>query len=131
MAKLLRHRLKAKDHDRESEFEGVFLVDLLKSVGVGFGDQLKGQRASNLVVLEATDGYRGSLSLAEIDPDTADAVVLLADRRDGQPLGEKEAPYRLVIPSDKRPLRWIRMIRTIRVISLKDLLRDSRQTNGQ
>jgi hypothetical protein len=45
--------------------------------------------------------------------------VLLADRRDGNPLGEKEGPFRLVIPSDKRQVRWIRMIRTMRVMSLK------------
>jgi hypothetical protein len=122
IAKLPHHKFNAKDHDRESEFEGVLLVDLLKSVGVEFGDQLKGKRASNVIVLEATDGYRASLALAEIDPDTSDKVVLLADRRDGQPLGEKESPYRLVIPSEKRPLRWIRMIRTIRVVNVNDLL---------
>ena len=131
MAKLPRHKLKAKDHDRESEFEGVLLVDLLKSVGVEFGDQLKGKRASNVIVLEATDGYRVSLALAEIDPDTTDKVVLLADRRDGQPLGEKESPYRLVIPSEKRPLRWIRMIRTIRVVSLQDLPPESRDARAR
>src|SRR5262245_56076532 len=54
--KLPRHKIKAKDHDRESEFEGVLLVDLLKSVGVEFGDRLKGPRASNVIVLEAMDG---------------------------------------------------------------------------
>jgi len=125
ISRLPRQKLKAKSEHLEGEFEGVLLVDLLKSVGVEFGDRLKGKRASNVIVLEATDGYRVSLALAEIDPETTDKVVLLADRRDGQPLGEKESPYQLVIPSEKRPLRWIRMIRTIRIISLKELSPDS------
>jgi hypothetical protein len=73
-----------------------------------------------VIVLEAHDGYRVAVALLEVDPATTERLALVADRRDGQPLDEKEGPFRLVIPDDKRPVRWIRMIRTIRVLNLKD-----------
>jgi hypothetical protein len=130
ISKLPRQIVKVKDHGHDAEFEGVIFVDLLKSVGVEFGERLKGPRAANVIVLEAKDGYRVSITLAEIDPETTDRLVLLADRRDGQPLSDKEGPFRLVIPDDKRPLRWIRMIRTIRVLNLKNVpLVDSAQSS--
>ena len=96
------------------------LVEVLKSVGVEFGEKLRGKRASDVVVIEASDGYRTALSLLEIDPATTDKIVLLADQKDGKPLDEKEGPLRLVIPDEKRPVRWIRMVKTIRVANLKD-----------
>ena len=89
-------------------------------MGVVFGKELRGPRAAEVIILEAHDGYRVALALLEIDPATTEKFALVADRRDGQPLDEKEGPFRLVIPDEKRPVRWIRMIRTIRVLNLKD-----------
>ena len=97
------------------------MVDLLQPLGVVFGKDLKGPKVATVIVLEVQDGYRIPLALLEIDPDTTEKLVLVADRRDGKPLDEKEGPFRLVIPDEKRPVRWIRMIRTIRVINLKEL----------
>jgi hypothetical protein len=73
------------------------------------------------VLVEATDGYRVAISLLEIDPATAGRNVLLADRKDGKPLEEKEGPYRLVVPDDKRQVRWIRMIRAMRVVDMNKI----------
>ena len=120
IASLSHTKLRAKAHDVESEFSGVLLVDMLKSIGVEFGEKLRGKRASDVVIIEAGDGYRTALSLLEIDPATTDKVVLLADQKDGKPLEEKEGPLRLVIPDEKRPVRWIRMVKTIRVANLRD-----------
>ena len=44
-----------------------------------------------------------------------DKVVLLADRKDGKPLLGGEGPYRLVVPDDKRPLRWVKQVARISV----------------
>ena len=73
-----------------------------------------------MIVLEASDGYRVAVALLEIDPATTGKLALVADRRDGKPLDEKEESFRLVIPDEKRAVRWIRMIRTVRVLNLKD-----------
>jgi len=128
LSRLPRQKLKAKSERIDGEFEGVSLVDLLKSAGVAFGDGLKGKRAATVAVCEAADGYRVTFALLEIDPDTTDRHVLVADHRDGQPLGDKEGPLRLVIPGEKRPIRWIRMLRTIRILNPEDSPKDALPT---
>jgi hypothetical protein len=121
ISRMPRQKIKTKDRQTEVEFEGVTLVDLLKSQGVAFGNELRGARAATVAVCEAADGYRVPVALLEIDPDTSDTLVLIADRRDGKPFDEKQGPFRLVIPGEKRPIRWIRMLQTIRVINMNDL----------
>jgi hypothetical protein len=120
-AALPRQAEKVTTHGGTAEFSGVSLVDLLESCGVEFGEKLKGKRASTVAVLDATDGYRIVVSLAEIDPASTDKVALVADRRDGNPLDSKEGPYRLVLPGEKREIRWIRNLTSIHIVNLKDL----------
>src|SRR5262249_23241651 len=122
VSRLARRRIVGTDYDAsKAEFEGVSLVDFLQPLGVVFGKDLRGTRAWTVIIIEAKDGYRVSFSLLEFDPATSEKLVLLADHRDGKPLGEKEGPFRLVIPDDKRQIRWIRMIRSMRVMNLKDV----------
>jgi hypothetical protein len=73
-------------------------------------DTLRGQEMSKYLLVQAAGGYRAVFSLAELSPRFTDAVVLLADRRDGQALAEPEGPLRLVVPHDKRPARWVRQV---------------------
>jgi hypothetical protein len=40
---------------------------------------------------------------------------MVADTMDGAPLGEKLGPFRLVAPHEKRPARWVRMLKSITV----------------
>ena len=91
------------------------LADLFESHGVVLGKELRGPRVANFVLIEATDGYRVALALTDVDPATSDKLILLADQKDGAALPEKEGPWRLVIPGDKRPVRWIRMIKQISI----------------
>jgi hypothetical protein len=102
------------------EFQGVPLSDVLEHCGVKLGKEVRGPRVASYVLVEATDGYRVVLAIAEVDPATTDKVVLLADKRNGAALGEREGPFRLVIPDDKRPVRWIRMIKRINVRKAAD-----------
>jgi hypothetical protein len=87
---------------------------------VGFGEKLKGRRAATVAIRDASDGYRIVISLLEIDPATSDKVAIVADRRDGELLSEKEGPYRLIMPGEKREIRSIRNLQSIRVVNLKD-----------
>jgi hypothetical protein len=66
-------------------------------------------------VIEAHDGYQVLFTLPELDSLFTDRVVLLADRRDGKPLSEKEGPLRIVVPDEKRQARWIRQVKSIAV----------------
>jgi hypothetical protein len=119
--RLPRHEVEVKDHDLDVKFQGASLVDLLESIGVKFGSELRGKRTPTVAIFEAADGYRVVVSLLDFDPATTDRLALVADQRDNQPLDAHLGPYRLVIPGDKRAVRWIRNIRTIRVINLIDL----------
>jgi len=96
-------------------YEGVRLSDLLSKGGVPLGDKLRGPALATYVVAEASDGYAVVYSIAELDPDLTDNRIILADTMEGKPLAGKEGPFRIVVPGDKRPARWIRMVNVLRV----------------
>lgn len=102
---------------REEVYDGVPLIDLLKLGGVPQGENLRGAAMSTTVYVEGADGYRVAFSLAELDPGIQDSGVILADNLDGHPLDDKLGPLRLVAPHDLRPPRWVRMVRSVRVVS--------------
>lgn len=114
--RLPRQKVRARDHDgEEAEFEGVPLVEVLKAAGVKFGEDLRGPALAAYLVVEASDGYRAVFALPELDPAFTDRVVLLADRRDGKPLGEGQGPLRVVVPGEKRHSRWVRQVTTLKL----------------
>jgi hypothetical protein len=119
-AKLPRQKVRAKDPHSAStfEYEGVLLPDLLKAAGVTFGKDLKGPRLAAYVLAEAKDGYRVIYSIGEIDPDTGNMQILVADKKDGGALPAAEGPVRFVLPQDKRAARWIRQVTGISVHQL-------------
>jgi DMSO/TMAO reductase YedYZ molybdopterin-dependent catalytic subunit len=116
LARLPRQSVRGKDRDgKEVEFEGVPLVEVLKTAGVKFGHDLRGPALANYLVVEAADGYRVVFALPELDPASTDRVILLADRRAGKPLDEKEGPLRVIVPGEKRPARWVKQVISLRV----------------
>jgi hypothetical protein len=129
-ARLPRTTATASDHGADAKFTGASLVDVLSSCGIQFGDGLRGVRAPTVAILEATDDYRVVLSLLEIDPDTTDKLALIADERDGEPLSSQEGTHRLVLPGEKRQIRWIRNLETIRIVNLKDFPFDGLNLNS-
>jgi hypothetical protein len=66
-------------------------------------------------VASAADGYRAVFALPELDPAFTDGVVLVADKRDGRPLGGEEGPLRLVVAGEKRQARWVRQLTSLSV----------------
>lgn len=115
--RLPRKKVRAMDHDgKEAEYEGVALVDLLGAAGLNLTpDELRGNALEHYLVVEASDGYRAVFALPELSPAFTDRVVLLADRRDGGPIGGDEGPLRVVVPGEKRHARWVRQVVGLRV----------------
>ena len=103
-------------HDKKTEtYEGVLVEDLLQRAGVPLGEQLRGPSMAIYVTAEGEDGYRVVFSLAELDSGILESEVIVADTMDGAPLGAKQGPFRLVAPHERRPARWVRMLKSITV----------------
>jgi hypothetical protein len=118
-AKLPRATVMAtRGHSKDKvQYEGVPLKAVLEKAGVlNAAKPLHGKQLLQYVVITGADGYRVLFSLAELDEATgATSSVLLADTVEGKPLAEKEARLQLVVPSDKRPERFVRMVTGITV----------------
>lgn len=67
-------------------FTAPLLYDVLAGAGPVFDPARRKDRLRFLIAVTGTDGHRALLSWAEIDPDFADAPVLLAVSVDGTPL---------------------------------------------
>jgi hypothetical protein len=100
-------------------FEGVTLKSILEKAGVSFGESLKGKRLSSCLLVEAADGYRVVIALPELDPAFTNKQTLLVFLRYGKPLGEKEGPYRILIPDEKRMARWVRQVTTLKIVEVQ------------
>jgi DMSO/TMAO reductase YedYZ molybdopterin-dependent catalytic subunit len=101
--------------DGKAQYRGVAVVDLLRRAGTPLGAELRGPKMRLYVLVKARDGYAAVFALAEFDPAFTGRVILLADQRDGHPLGTVEGPLRIIVPGEKRHARWVRQITDIEV----------------
>ena len=121
LATLPRHeqRVTLDGTDQTATVSGVRLWDLLQRARVPSPTASGRQRAVMYIRLTGSDGQNAVVSLAEIDPSFTKRVVLVADRRNGQPLAAAEGPWRVFIPDDLRHARWIRGLASVEVLTLK------------
>jgi DMSO/TMAO reductase YedYZ molybdopterin-dependent catalytic subunit len=116
LAAMPRLTVRAKEHNGvEAAFEGVALIEVLKTAGVKFGESMRGKALSTYLVVKASDGYQVVFTPPELDPAFTDRIVLLADRKNGAPLSAAEGPLRIVVPDEKRQARWVRNVLSISV----------------
>ena len=117
LAKFARREAKAKAHDgKEAVYAGFDLSEILVAAGARLGkDELRGKELGAYLVVEAADGYRAVFALAELSADFTDRLVMLADTRDGRPLGDKHGPWQLIVPDDKKHGRWVRQVAVLKI----------------
>jgi len=115
LSKLPQHTVNAAEHGTPVTFEGVLLSDVLAKVDAPSGERLRGKLMSQYLLVEAADGYRAAFALAEFDPGFTDRKVYLVTQRDGKPLSDKEGPFRIVYPDEKRPARWVRQVTALKI----------------
>jgi DMSO/TMAO reductase YedYZ molybdopterin-dependent catalytic subunit len=94
--------------------------DILGLVGAPSGDSLRGKALALVVRVTGADGYAVVFALAEFDPGFNDRTIILTDEQDSQPLPDNAAPFRVVIPGDTHPARWVRQVKSIEVIPLAE-----------
>jgi DMSO/TMAO reductase YedYZ molybdopterin-dependent catalytic subunit len=117
----LPHREQATtDKDgKKHVYRGVVLRDVLHLASAPEGKAIHGPVLAEAVLATATDGYQVVFALPEIDADFSPQTILLADRRDGQPLPAHDGPYQLVVPLEKKPARWVRQLTGLRVVKVQ------------
>jgi DMSO/TMAO reductase YedYZ molybdopterin-dependent catalytic subunit len=103
----------------QTTYEGVWLSDILKKAGVPLGPGLRGAPLAGYILASASDGYQVVFSIGELDPDMTSGQYLLADTANGKPLFGENGAFRLVIPTDKRGARSVRLLTKIEVVQLK------------
>jgi hypothetical protein len=101
-----------KDHAR---YSGVPLAEVLRLSGVIWEGKCS-PLLTCYVLVESADGYRVIFSIPEIDPGQCHKMVLLADRRDGEPLAKAEGPYESIEEDAKQRGRWVRHVNKITLV---------------
>ena len=79
------------------------------------GEKFHSTGASYYMVVEAKDGYRATFAWAELDSTFMDKAVYVVMKRDGKPLSEKDGPFQLVVPDEKRAARWVRQVTALKI----------------
>ncbi|HKE24036.1 MAG TPA: molybdopterin-dependent oxidoreductase [Bryobacteraceae bacterium] len=115
LSKMTQETFTAGDHGTTVSFEGVPLAEVLGKAALPTGEKFHGSGASYYVVIEAKDGYRAVFAWAELDSGFMDKPVYLALKRDRKPLSDKDGPFQVVAPGEKRAARWVRQVTAIRI----------------
>ncbi|MDX9750129.1 MAG: molybdopterin-dependent oxidoreductase [Flavobacteriales bacterium] len=98
-------------------FQGVWLSDAL-DLGCDSTVHLDKHGTLRAVVkVTAADGFTAVVAMAEVADAFSARPVLLAWARNGQPLGERHGPLRLVVPGDIKPGRNVRQVKRLEVIT--------------
>src|ERR1700730_10297504 len=104
-------------HDKKTvAYEGVLLESCFAGPAYCGGGESTRAGMASYVLAEAADGYRVVFSLAELDSGILESEVIVADTMDGAALAAKQGPFRLVAPHEKRPARWVRMLKSITIV---------------
>jgi hypothetical protein len=102
-------------------FEGIALYELLRLAQPMLTDKCCSNAVNTVVVVRAADNYQALFSLPELDPKFTARQILVADRRDGQPLSPSQGPLQIIVPDEKVHGRWVRQVKIIEVLPLGDL----------
>jgi DMSO/TMAO reductase YedYZ molybdopterin-dependent catalytic subunit len=105
----------------EATYEGVALYEVVSRAKPRLSEQCCSNAVNTVVVIKAADNYQAIFSLPELDPKFGHGQVLLADRREGQPLNPAQGPLQIIVPDDKVHARWVRQVNLIEVRPLGDL----------
>jgi DMSO/TMAO reductase YedYZ molybdopterin-dependent catalytic subunit len=101
-------------------FEGVALYELLRQAKPRLTDKCCSNAVNTVVIVRAADSYQSLFSLPELDPKFTARQILVADRREGQPLNQSQGPLQIVVPDEKVHARWVRQVTVIEVLPLGD-----------
>lgn len=89
------------------------LWTLIQAAGPRLNPQIKHHLLQFVVAVRGQDGYTADFTLGELSPDFGDRAVWVALDEDGKPLTGDGGPVQLLVPSDKKPARWVHAVRAM------------------
>jgi hypothetical protein len=115
---LPRTQVAAQAHGPHLDFGAVDLRDVLRAAGIEPPDQLHGAELARVLVASAPDGFKVAFAWAELDPTLGGKRVFLALDENAAPLAAEAGPWRLVVPGEARPTRWVRQVNRLALHAL-------------
>lgn len=115
LSKLPQKTGKAKDHGTSATFEGALLTDVLRKVDLPLGEKFDSTCASYYLIAEAQGGYDAVFAWAELDSTFMNKSVYVVTKRNGKPLSNKDGPFQLLVPGEKRPARGLRQLTALSI----------------
>lgn len=100
----------------QDTYSGVRISDILVKAGATLGTDLRGENLAKYLIVEALDGYEAVFSLPEIDPEFTDQISIVAFNLNGEPLPVGMGPFRIIIPHEKRQARWVREVKSLKIL---------------
>ena len=116
LAGLPAHDVTLTAHGVTQTCNGTEFAAVLAKLGLPQGEALRGPALARGVIVHARDGYAVLFSLGEVDAALGNDGAIIATRCEGKPLTDKDGPYRLIVPNDKRPARSVRQMATIELV---------------
>lgn len=102
---------------RDESYSGVELGDLLAKYGAPFDRTSQKRMLHSYLRVEGTDHYFVLYSVAEVEGSLHAGDVIVATSMDGKNLGEDGA-IKLVASGDKKPMRWVRNVTKITLVTV-------------
>ncbi|BCM89708.1 hypothetical protein IAD21_01555 [Abditibacteriota bacterium] len=105
---------------------GVPLWALVSAATPKLDPKSKHSESRFVVLARGKDGYLSSFAYPDLMPDTGNQGVFVVWEANGKPLSAKEGPFRLVVPDDKKPMRWVYNLTAIEIYDGKRLTGNNR-----
>jgi hypothetical protein len=118
IARLPHKTVRVKSAGKTSTYTGVPLKELLERAGALFGPDQHEAGLGSVVVIVSADGPSILFAMAEFDSSLTDKRILLADGKDGKPLATPEGPFRIIVPDEKEPIRWVKQVWAIYIAQI-------------
>ncbi|HZY63861.1 MAG TPA: molybdopterin-dependent oxidoreductase [Edaphobacter sp.] len=103
---------------KDESYTGVELSDLLARYGLPLDKGMQKQILHSYLRAEGTDHYFVLYSAAEVESSLHEGDVLIATKMNGGGL-EEDGALKLVASADKKPMRWVRNLTKITLVTVK------------